>query len=108
MTSICFVQAQILSKTAAKFFDLGHGFVQLFLGFLAIGDVFDLRNKEERRAVIGLDQRNAKMDSDDGTALVEIALLHLVSFDFAAQKPAGIIQVEVQIVGMSDVLKSSL
>ena len=46
------------------------------------------------------------MDPDDETVLVEIALLHLVSLDFATQKPAGIIQVEIQIVGMGDVLKS--
>ena len=32
------------------------------------------------------------MDPDEGAVLVKVALLHLVSFDFAAQKPAGIVE----------------
>ena len=75
------------------------------LELLALADVLDLGDEVEGLAVGAASQRDAEQDPDDVAVAMEVALLHLVVAQLAGEHLADVLEVEVEVLGVGDLLE---
>lgn len=79
--------------------------LQLLMLSFRVGDVLDLGDEVERRTFLVAHQRDREEDPDNPPGRREVTLLDLVGPDLAEDELIEVTQVEIQIIGVSDVLE---